>query len=308
MSESTGLSPAAASYEIRPLSMAEILDAGFQLMKNHFALLGSLSLVGQVPTILVFSLFSWMLDPFALQKGEFPEIGATLLIGAGLWFLAMLIVLPIAIGAITAAVSDLYLGSELSIRECLERGVARMVPLMVTYVIFSVILAVAAGIVTFVVIATGAGVGAVLQGSAVGIGLVILLVAVLVPVLFALAGLLTLLPGVLAAVVVLEGISLFEAIARTWTLVASAPVRLSGIGLVLYLLVGIVPTGVQFMVGSVPVVGALVWGGVQALCQAYLYTTTVVAYFDIRCRIESFDLEHLAQLVEGTDPSPAPIR
>ena len=58
----------------------------------------------------------------------------------------MLIVLPIAIGAITAAVSDLYLGSELSIRECLERGVARMVPLMVTYVIFSVILAVAAGL------------------------------------------------------------------------------------------------------------------------------------------------------------------
>jgi hypothetical protein len=288
--------------------MPEILDAGFQLMKNHFVLLGSLSLVGQVPTILVFSLFSWLLDPFAIQEGGIPDISAGLLVGVGLWFLGMVVVLPIAIGAITAAVSDLYLGSELSIRECLERGVARMFPLMVTYVIFSLVLAVAMGIVVFAMVVAGVGAAAALQGSSVGVGLIILVMVMAIPLLFALAGLLTLMPGVLAAVVVLEGISLFEAVARTWTLVSSALLRLSGIGLVLYLFVGIVPTGVQFMVGSIPVVGALVWGGVQALCQAYLYATTVVAYFDIRCRLESFDLEHLAQLVDGNEPGPAPIR
>jgi hypothetical protein len=298
----------ASSFELRPLSMPEILDAGFQLMKNHFVLLGSLSLVGQVPTILVFSLFSWLLDPFAIQEGGIPDISAGLLVGVGLWFLGMVVVLPIAIGAITAAVSDLYLGSELSIRECLERGVARMFPLMVTYVIFSLVLAVAMGIVVFAMVVAGVGAAAALQGSSVGVGLIILVMVMAIPLLFALAGLLTLMPGVLAAVVVLEGISLFEAVARTWTLVSSALLRLSGIGLVLYLFVGIVPTGVQFMVGSIPVVGALVWGGVQALCQAYLYATTVVAYFDIRCRLESFDLEHLAQLVDGNEPGPAPIR
>ena len=67
----------------------------------------------------------------------------------------------------------------------------------------------------------------------------------------------------------------------------------------------ILPTGIQLMVGSVPVLGALVWGVVQALCQAYVYATTVVAYFDVRCRTESFDLEHLAQLVEAAGPSTA---
>ncbi len=277
MSETIGVGPAAASYEIRPLSMAEILDAGFQIMRNHFALLGALSLVGQVPTIVVFSLFSWMLDPFALQEAGFPEIGATFLVGIGLWLLGMLILTPIVIGATTSAVSDVYLGAPLSLRECLRSGVERMFPLMFTYVIFILILSVA-------------------------------MVLAAIPAVIALAGLLTLVPGILAAVVVLEKQSLFEAIARTGSLVYAELRRLCGIGLVLYLFILIVPMGVQFMVGAVPIVGAVVWGGVQALCQAYLYTTTVVAYFDVRCRIESFDLEHLAQLVEGSNPTAAPIR
>ena len=89
---------------------------------------------------------------------------------------------------------------------------------------------------------------------------------------------------------------------------SSAPARLCGIGVVLYLFVGIVPTGVQFLVGAIPVVGAIVWGLATAICQAYLYATTVIAYFDLRCRLESFDLEHLAQLVERRAPGPAPIR
>ena len=72
MSQSVG--PDAASYEIRPLSLAETLDAGFQLLKNHFTLLSVLSLIVQVPTVLVFMIFGWMLDPFAAQTGEKSEI------------------------------------------------------------------------------------------------------------------------------------------------------------------------------------------------------------------------------------------
>ena len=308
MSETIGVGPAAASYEIRPLSMAEILDAGFQIMRNHFALLGALSLVGQVPTIVVFSLFSWMLDPFALQEGGFPEIGATFLVGIGLWLLGMLILTPIVIGATTSAVSDVYLGAPLSLRECLQSGVERMFPLMITYVIFILILSVAMVLAMLVVVFAGGGLAALLQGRAIGIALLVILVLAAIPAVIALAGLLTLVPGILAAVVVLEKQSLFEAIARTGSLVYAELRRLCGIGLVLYLFILIVPMGVQFMVGTVPIVGAVVWGGVQALCQAYLYTTTVVAYFDVRCRIESFDLEHLAQLVEGSNPTAAPIR
>ena len=33
----------------------------------------------------------------------------------------------------------------------------------------------------------------------------------------------------------------------------------------------------------------------------------VLLYFDIRCRKEAFDLEHLSQLVAGSEAPPAPI-
>lgn len=300
--------PSDESYEIRPLSMAETLDAGFQLMKNHLVPLSALSFVGQIPTIFIFSLFGWMLDPFAFQKGELPDLGATFLVGIGLWLLGMMIVLPIAIGSITAAVSDVYLGAKLSLQACLDRGVARMFPLMITYVVFTLILTVALVILIGAVVFVGVGLAAVLQGGAVGVALLVVAALVAIPLIFALGGLLTLIPGILAAVVVLEELSLFEAIARTLGLVSSALSRLCGIGVVLYLFVGIVPTGVQFLVGSIPVAGAIVWGIATAVCQAYLYATTVIAYFDLRCRLESFDLEHLAQLVEGRAPVPGPIR
>lgn len=300
--------PSGASYEIRPLSMAEILDAGYQLLKNHFALLGALSLIGQAPSVLVFTLFGWMLDPFAFQEGEIPDIGAAFAVGMSLWLLCMLLVLPIVIGAITAAVSDLYLGAELSVGAALRRGVDRMFPLMITYVIFCLVLGVGMVILFVGVGAVVAAFAGLVKGSTAGVVFVILLILAAIPAIFVVAGLLTLVPGILAAVVVLEGSSLFEAVARTGSLVMAGFSRLSGIGVVLYMLLLILPTGVQFLVGTIPVVGAVVWGLVQALCQAYLYTTTVVAYFDVRCRTESFDLEHLAQLVEGGEPSAAPVR
>ena len=293
------VNPAPGSFEIGPLSMAETLDVGFQLLKSHFTVLGVLSLLGQAPTILVFMLFGWMLDPFAFQNGELPDVGAAVVVGVALWMLAMLVLLPLVIGAITSVVSDIYLGAEVSVPRALQRGLERMFPLMLTYLIFSLILVVAMGLVVFAVVLVFVALAGVFQGSAAGVVMVILLVLVAVPAVFALGGLLTLVPGVLAAVVVLEGISYFEAVARTWALVSAALSRFIGLGLVIYMLLLILPTGVQFMVGSIPVVGAVVWGIVQALCQAYLYATTIVAYFDVRCRLESFDLEHLAQLVEG---------
>jgi hypothetical protein len=300
--------PATAGYEIRPLSMAETLDAGFQILKNHFVLLGSLSVIAQIPTIVVFSLFGWMLDPFAFQEGKLPDIGAAFVVGIGLYVLGMLILLPIVVGAITAAVSDVYLGAEVTLGECLRRGLARMIPLMVTYVVFTIILFVAMAIGGVAVALVVFALGSLVRDSAAGVLLIVLVVLAAIPALVALMGLLTMLPGVLAAVVVLEGRSLFDGVARTLSLVSAQLLRLASMGTVIWLLLLVAPTGVQFMVGAVPVVGAVVWGGVQALCQAYLYTTTVVAYFDIRCRLESFDLEHLAQLVEGREPSAAPIR
>ena len=301
-----------ARYEIRPLSLSETLDTGFQLLKNHLGVLFFLSAVGQIATVVLTCSFEWMLDPFAFDGPAFPEVGASFALALGFYLLAMLLVLPVVVGATTAAVGCAYLGSQVSLGNCLRQGAARMFALMIAYLIFSIIVFVgllALGVVVAVVVGIGtvvlpeSGFGTVLGG------ILILIAALLaIPAFLALAGLFILLPGVLAAVVVLEGRSMFDAVSRSFNLVTAELGRMTGLGMVLCLFVMIVPMGLQFFVGAIPIVGVLVLGLANALAQAYLQTTAVVAYFDVRCRLESFDLEHLAQLVEGNEPGLGPIR
>ena len=58
-----------------------------------------------------------------------------------------------------------------------------------------------------------------------------------------------------------------------------------------------------------PSLGALLGSLAEAVGVAFASAVSVVFYFDIRCRKESFDLEHLARLVEAdaAPTVPAPI-
>lgn len=302
-----GGSGRAPAYEIRAMSMAEILDTGFQLVKNRFPLLAGISMIGQIPTIVLLTNFQWMFDPVALQRGEVPDIGAGFLMAMALYMVGMLALMPFVVGAITGAIGDLYLGAEVTFESASRRGFARMVPLAVAFIIFSIVvlagMLVAGLAVALIAVVASAVLPGALAGLLAGIGFLVAL-----PVFMAVAMLLGFVPGLLSAVVVLEEESLFDAVQRTGYLVFVTFWRTLGIASTVYLIVLIAPAGIQFLVGEIPVVGVIIWAAVQAACQAYLFATAVVVYFDIRCRTESFDLEHLAQMVEGRVPSAAPIR
>ena len=302
------MSPAAGRYELRPQSTAEILDVAFQLLKENFALLGGISLLGQLPTVAVFMSFSWLLDPIAIQRGELPDIGALFLVVIGFYLLGMLLLMPFVIGSITAAIGDLYLGAEVTFETAARRGLERMLPLAITYIIFTVVNVAALLVGVVVVGALFIGGAALVQSSAISGLLLVIAVLAGIPAVICVSMLLAFMPGLLAAVVVFEEESLFQAVLRTWMLVGSALWRTIGIAVTVYIIVLVAPAGVQLMIGEIPVLGALLWGAVQAICQAYLFTATVVVYFDMRCRNEAFDLEHLAQMVEGRERTVAPIR
>ncbi len=69
------------------------------------------------------------------------------------------------------------------------------------------------------------------------------------------------------------------------------------------LIVSLLTSGIELGVGWIPVVGPIATGLSQALGFAYTSTLGVLLYFDIRCRKEAFDLEHLSRLVEArSDP------
>jgi hypothetical protein len=226
----------------------------------------------------------------------------------GLYLLGMLILMPFVIGSITAAVGDLYLGAEVTFQSASSRGLARMIPLAVSYIIFAIVngAALLVGAIVFGVIFVA--LSTVVQGGALAGVLIGVVFLIGMPLLIGMGMLLAFMPGILSAIVVLEEQSLFDAVLRTWQLVGATFWRTLGIATTVYLIVLIAPAGAQFLVGEIPIAGAIIWGAVQAACQAYLFATAVVVYFDIRCRTESFDLEHLAQMVEGRSPSAVPIR
>ena len=74
------------------------------------------------------------------------------------------------------------------------------------------------------------------------------------------------------------------------------------------ILVTVLSTGVGLLGGFLPVVGPVLEALAQAVGYAFMSAVIVVLYFDIRCREEAFDLEHLAGLVEEEAAgAPAPI-
>jgi hypothetical protein len=292
------------SIEIRAMSLAEILDTGFQLVKSRFALLAGVSMLGQVPSIVFLSVFSWVMDPFSAGPPNTDDIGVTFVVLLVLYLLTMMLLFPFVLSAVVKSVGDLYLGRELKFADVLRSGLSRMLPLFVTYVIFGLVSMVIMTIFVVVVAAAVALTSGVTKALGALGGLVVVLGVIAAFVAFLAVGLLYFVVSlIVAVVVVLEEISLFEALARTWTLVASEPMRAVGVAVTVYLIVAVPAFGVQLMVGVIPVLGTVLWGAVQAVGYAYMFATSVVLYFDIRCRRESFDLEVLARMVEGQEPS-----
>ena len=268
MSAADGTGPAVGRHELRPQSTAEILDVGFQLLKNHFALLGGISLLGQLPSIALFMSFSWLLDPMELQRGELPEIGAAFLMALGIYLVAMLLLMPFVVGSITAAIGDLYLGAPVTFETAARRGLERMLPLAIAYVIFTVVNVVALVLLIGLAGVLFVGGAALIQNSAVTGFVVVIALLVGIPAAIGASFLVAFMPGLLSAVVVLEEQSSFEAVVRTWVLVGSALWRTMGVAVTVYVIVLVAPAGVQFIAGEIPVLGALLWGGGQAACQA----------------------------------------
>lgn len=296
------------AYDIRSLSMAEILDTAFQLLRDHFPLLAGISLLSQTPTIAFFGAYDFLLDPFARAD---PELAAdlvtpALLSAVGAYVLAIFALLPFATAAMTAAIGQIYLGARVTWGRVARTALSHYLPIVWTYLILTV-----AGT-AVMVLAVGLLVGLFMGGASVlqplgGFGVLVgVLFVVAVVVGFIAVGFLYFAGFfVLAAVVVLEGRKGVEAISRAWSLLVAQPLRTLGVAVTIYLIALIPPAGIQMLVGVIPMVGVFVWGAVQAVAYAFAFAATVVLYFDIRCRLEAFDLEHLARTVQGREPSAA---
>jgi hypothetical protein len=247
-------------YEIRAMSLGEILDMGFRLLRNHFVLLVGLQCIVSVPPAMVGSYLG-------AGSGSVPD--PSMVIASMLpLLLAFLILQPIVMAAITHAISECYLSGNVTFGGALRFALRIVLPLLGTWILASLMIVV--GLVFFILP-----------------GLILLL-------LFAL----------LTPVMVTEGAFGLTALERSWHLMNGNMLRALGLILVTAILSSALTAGVGMMAGFLPVIGGVLSGVAQAAANAFGTVTLVMLYFDIRCRKEAFDLEHLARQVESEAGAP----
>jgi hypothetical protein len=100
-------------------------------------------------------------------------------------------------------------------------------------------------------------------------------------------------------VMVLERVFGRRALSRSRALMRGNLLRGFGVLFIGALIIAVTSQMLQLVLGFIPFLGPVAAGLAQAAGAAYTSAITVVLYFDIRCRKEAFDLEHLARIVEA---------
>jgi uncharacterized membrane protein len=272
----------ATSYtpQLRPLSVGEMLDAGFRLFRARFGTLMLCVLVPVAPLTILGTALQASVDPTAFDlNATSSEIDsgtafAGTLVSAVIQFAAA----ALAIAACFRAVSAAYLGEHAGAGESLRYALGRLLVLIVAYLALVVIVV---------------------------IGLVLLIV----PGIWLAVKLSMTFPAV-----VFERKGPFAAIGRSWRLTSGHWWRTFGTLLVVFLVSFVLQLVLGGVVGGI--LGAsetiselttaisLTLVNLLALALTYPLWAAVVSvvYYDLRVRNEGFDLQLLAQGV-GADAS-----
>jgi hypothetical protein len=113
------------AYDIRPLSLAEVLDRGFRVLRDHLRLLVGIA--------------AWAWIPY----GVLLALSESNKIYAGLAMLVFLIVSPLMYAALIIAVGEVYLDQPATISSAYRSTRALVVPIIGTFLLLYVLVALA---------------------------------------------------------------------------------------------------------------------------------------------------------------------
>ena len=276
-----------ATYELRPMTVGEILDAGFGILRRHFGIVLSLAVIAlSVPTAL----------------SIYVEFSGGVAARPGLWALGQLLSMAgylVVTGATIRVVSEEYLDRAPALGEALAFAGANLWRILV------------AGFASAIVIGLSFAPVAIAFGVAVPLATGGRPVAMLLVVLVGLA--LLAIPAVVACgyAVVVQAVTLeplgsaLEGLGRSWTLTKGFRGRVFVLYLVVFALLMLVslPFGLVAGMGATNpllLIGAAVLGLLTMLAYPIMSAVFTVLYYDLRVRKEAFDLELLSQQVGAT--------
>ena len=285
------------SFEVRSMSVSEILDTGFALVRSRLRDLAGIGFIVYLPFAVLSAAVALLVGPeaerlAATDAGELATALPAVLAIGGVSLLAYALGFPLIVAAVTVLVGGVYLGREVSLTDALRTGLRRYLPVLMTFLLFALmsmasILSAALALGTLVgFVSSALGAPAAFAIGLLGFAAVVVLYVYLSSAF-----------AVILQVVVFEGTSGLRAIYRAFALTDGMRLRTLAVIFVATLVVLFPAVMVELFFGGIPVVGVFLVSAVQALGFAYTSCTEVVLYFDLRCRKEAFDLEYLAQLV-----------
>lgn len=114
-------------YPLEPLTVGALLDRTFRIFSRDFPLLMGIVLLTHIPILLV-GMLGVLIQPEAIAEGavSLPQMIGVLVGTFGGLILFFLLVYPVAVGAITYAVSELYVGRSLNIGDAFQRALNRL--------------------------------------------------------------------------------------------------------------------------------------------------------------------------------------
>lgn len=304
----------------RPLPFGQLLDRGLQVYRKHFVQLVLLTLGLFGPVYLFYAWIisrgmeaddaaspwsrlsdSYTADPVVLQEDSIFLIMAVIVLA----LIVSAVLVPVAMGAITAMVEAAYEGRELEPAASLKRAFKRALPLAGNTILYVILSSAAYTIVAFgliiviIPIALVIGLGGSLLSLSFSPGLILVVVLLYVALTCAVSAVMAyffIRFGYYIPVVVLEKEGM--GLGRSWELTKGSFWRLFFIYTVLSLIVS-----VFYLVGFiaieflVPVMILRV--AITALClivlTPMLFVVYSVTYFDLKVRREGVDLERVLQ-------------
>ncbi len=245
-------------YEIREKTFGEILDTSFALLRNHFVPLCLPYLLISIPGGLAAGYMGSPELEAQLESGQFPSEWLGAL---GFSVVFGILVAPVAMYGITEFISSHYRGRPVSIGDAWRAGARAYMPLI---------------------------------GTTLLAGLLILLGTLL----FVIPGIyLALALALITPIIVIEGRFGTKAISRSRELTKGSLFRIFGLYVVVFVLSSVLNFGGSLLSLGDPWIAAGFQTIASAIAQPFGFAATVVLYYDVRCRKEAFDLEHLSDTV-----------
>jgi uncharacterized membrane protein len=243
-------------YEIRTMSLAEILDTSFRILRDHFVPIVGISAILNVPVAIGQALVESQSQAGA--EASLPTIG----LAFGL--LSFALVSPLVGAAITHLIGELYLGREARLGESFRVAFGIFVPLLGTMLLV--------GLFTL-----GATLLLIVPGIWFGLGATLT-----------------------SQIMVLERSFGMTAIRRSLDLMKGNRGRAFLIILVVVGVSVVAGFAIGLIAQPVPWLSGIVSGLTGSLTGAFSSVAMLVLYFEIRCRKEAFEIEHLARLVQAS--------